>query len=115
MCLNRIRPNLKKEISKLEVHSDGYIWLWKAFHVTGEDCLEGVIQEHTFYEGKNTASGGHIGHHNYRYPAGFHCYVSRRAARNWFSYTQRVKVRKSWITTIGAQEGTVIVCKHIII
>jgi len=116
MCLNTIRPNLKKEISKLKVHSDGYIWLWKVFGVKSDNALSGCCRNFVFYEGKNTARGGKITNGAFTYPAGFHCYISKKAAEeNWCGHVQQVKVRKSWITSIGLQWGTVVVCKHIII
>ncbi len=119
MCLSTIKPNLKKEVAKLKIESDGYIWLAKTFNVrTG--FLTGACREFEFYKGKNTAKGGIIGRRNNRYKAGFHCYLTKKAARTWYGWQGWVKVKPEWITAIGFQNGggvsaIVVVCKHIII
>ena len=124
MCLHEISYNLKKEVAKLKVESDGYIWLYKVFGLASDDELIGDYNSFVFYEGKNTASDGEIGY-NPTYSAGFHCFAHKAATKLWHprhydSHIGLVKTRKSWITAVGKQyangrRNKVVVCKHIII
>ncbi len=133
MCLtSNYRGNKQHYIKDLETRVDGYIWLWKLFALDEEDNLIAQFQKYDFYEGKNTAKGKVIkSFHGYRsdcqYEPGFHCFASEEQAINWDSNSRNdeneervvvpIKVRRTWITTIGYQDsaGKVIVCKHIII
>ena len=135
MCLSQIYKGKLKSaiINNLEVHSDGYIHLWKVFGVNNDSTLTGQFKKHTFWEGKNTALHRIIrslsGRKEYeQYPSGFHCFASKRNALDWRSNSNRlyslgteridvsIKVRKSWIVTVGKQSyKDVFVCKHIII
>ena len=130
MCLDCIDVDSKKVIRRLESREDGYIWLWKVFDLDKYGNLVGQFHKYDFYEGKNTA--GNIKIMNYQnfiadvqYEPGFHCCLTKKEAEAWLENsvdTNRervvvpIKVRRTWITTIGYQEkALVVVCKHIII
>jgi hypothetical protein len=134
MCLesNFGTKNVKSIIRKLETRVDGYVWLWKVFDVDEFGNLIAQFQDYSFYEGKNTAEGNRIndyyGLRAYcQYEPGFHCFAKEYEAEDWALESRNnyhrdrivvpVKVKKTWITTVGWQEvaGDVIVCKHIII
>ena len=137
MCLNYSMSarEQKSEIDKLEVKEDGYVWLWKVFDVDSEGNLVAQFNDYDFYEGKNTAKGKIVKAYNgskasYQYTPGFHAFFNKDDAEWWereSKYTRAdrivvpIKVKKSWITTIGFQDIgwadfiKVVVCKHIII
>lgn len=130
MCLDWAGNNLKRSVRELEIREDGYVWLWKVFDLDKEDNLVGQFHKYDFYEGKNTAKGQIVLDYSryiatIQYEPGFHCFLDKKAADDWAKYAKNtsrervivpVKVRKTWITTIGEQDSTkVVVCKHIII
>ena len=122
MCLCTILPNeqTKRFINRMDVRVDGYVWLWKTFMVNDDETLSGSWRKHTYYEGKNTAEGSHIGDdYGISYPCGFHCFTRRKDAEfygGWPEVVVPIKVRKSWITTVGSTcDLAAVVCKHIII
>lgn len=123
----------KKYIRDLEVREDGYVWLWKIFNLDFEDNLVAQFQNYAFYEGKNTAEGDTIYEYDSeieagcQYEPGFHCLDTEEAAMTWGDNSRNdkggerivvpVQVRRTWVTTVGYQDGAgrVFVCKHIII
>lgn len=131
MCLNSIENKPKKVIGKLKLRKDGYIRLWKVFDVDANDNLVAQFHEYSFYEGKNTATGVTVWDYQgdkayYQYGLGFHCFGTKKDAEEWKEDSCNdhcrertvvpIKVKKSWITTVGYQSGdTVFVCKHIFI
>jgi hypothetical protein len=131
MCLKHLDPRASIVIERLtdKADEDGYIWLWKVFDVKEDDTLVSQYHDYSFYEGKNTARGKFIktylgARSPLQYEPGFHCFTKKADAKYWKKYSADkdreriivpIKVKKEWITSVGYQAGTVIVCKHIII
>lgn len=137
MCLDILSEKSIKEatIEKLEFDKDGYTQLWKVFDIGDKESNEGhlLAQFHnfSFKKGKNTAEGDIIfdfmgWESSVRYEPGFHCFLTEKEAGTWQhdvvgKYNRKrivvpVKVKKSWITSIGIQDDmNVTVCKHIFI
>jgi len=132
MCLDRKfnRKNTKTFIDNLDIRVDGYIWLWKCFAVSPRGVLKGQYYGgECFYDGKNTCIRKKTG---VGYMSGFHCFARKTDAVSWNREESKdsvivpVKVKKSWITTIGEQgynrvnyekygKHQIVVCEHIII
>ena len=122
MCLGAIKPSLRQEIAKLKPEK-GYITLWKVFGLNNRNELIAPYMRVGYFEGKNTCTDNRLGNGIVSYDSGFHCFVTEKDAKHYSlkrEHVQSVKVRKSWITTIGTtgyEKRTldVVVCKHIII
>ncbi len=135
MCLASVHYEIKRKeiIEKLKLRKDKYMTVYKIFAVGEGGNLLAVFKNYQFYEGKNTAEGEVIfdirGSKSYtQYKPGFHSFLNRKGAEKWkencnFGFTKSselvvypVRIRKSWITTVGWQGGQdVIVSKHIVI
>ena len=130
MCLSGF-GDLEVGIKALRFTKRGYTTMWKVFGVDRNDELVGDFGRYSYYEGKNTAVTDYLielFHWPRRYQAGFHCFITKEAAKKWLLCTGGcgkdvvpVKVRKAWITTVGHQNTlyqgrlAVAICKHMII
>jgi len=135
MCLDTGEKGkeAKKFVKSLKMTKDKYITLWKVFDINDEGNLISQFYDYKFTEGKNTADEKEIKDLSglkalYQYKSGFHCFADEASAERWTSgsinefnrdrVVKPVKVRKTWITSIGWQSGaggTIAICKHIII
>lgn len=128
MCLENVKSEQEKMdyIDKMDVRVDGYIWLWRGYTVRKDGFLTGQYWSDPVYEGKNTCKQRTVGYGRNKYKSGFHCWTTRAHAKKWNDYEGDksvivpVKVKKSWITSVGIQRGisvtaAAVVCKHIII
>lgn len=135
MCIDHIHGKDNKEITinKLKPDKDGYITVYKVFCVNEKKELVPQFKDYKFHEGKNTAKGIYIsnpvGHKEFtQYKPGFHSFTNEKAAQEWIDESNiaylnspemvvcPVKIRKTWITDTGFQNGDrVIVSKHIVI